>query len=80
MESKEETAMFEVIVTNSILGNSRRVMSMQELEKFNVCALACAKAAAQDGKSHSMGMWTVKLAEGTEQQLQPDTSCRLSKC
>lgn len=60
--------MFEVIVTNSILGNSRRVMSMQELEKFNVCALACAKAAAQDGKSHSMGMWTVKLAEGTEQQ------------
>ncbi len=64
--------MFEVIITNEILGNSRRIMSMQELEKFSVCALTCAKAAVKDGKAHSMGMWTVKPAEGTEQLLQLD--------
>lgn len=64
--------MFEVIVTNEILGNSRHIMSMAQIERFNKCALACAKAAAQDGKPHSMGMWTVRPAEGTEQQVQPD--------
>ena len=64
--------MFEVIVTNAILGSSRRIMSMEQLEQFNVCALACAKAVARDGKPHTMGMWTVRPAEGTEQQVQPD--------
>ena len=41
---------------------------MEQLEQFNVCALACAKAVARDGKPHTMGMWTVRPAEGTEQQ------------
>lgn len=63
--------MFEVIVTNEILGNSRRIMSMEQLMTYNVCALACAKEAARDGKSHTMGMWTVRPAEGAEQQVQP---------
>ena len=64
--------MFEVIITNEILGNSRHIMSMAQIARFNKCALACAKEAAKDGKSHSMGMWTVRPAEGTEQQVQPD--------
>lgn len=55
--------MFEVIVTNEILGNSSRIMSMEQLEKYNVCALACAKKAAKDGKEHTWGMWTVRPAK-----------------
>lgn len=66
--------MFEVIVTNEILGNSRQIMSMAQLENYNKCALLCAKKAALDGGSHTMGMWTVRPAEGTEQQVPPDSA------
>lgn len=52
--------MFDVIVINDILGNSLQVMSMKELQTYNVCALACAKEAERDGKAHSIGMWTVR--------------------
>ena len=64
--------MFEVIVQNEILGSSSHIMSMEQLMTYNVCALACAKEAAKDGKSHTWGMWTVRPAEGTEQANQPD--------
>jgi len=56
---------FEVIVTNEILGNSTRLMSMEQLNDYNVCARACAKKAEKDGKPHTYGMWTVRpLKEG----------------
>lgn len=58
------SAMFEVIVANEILGNSRQIMSMAQIENYNKCALICAIKAARDGESHTMGMWTVKPAEG----------------
>lgn len=58
--------LFEVIVTNEILGNSRRIMSMEQLIKYNVCALACAKAALKDKKPHTWGMWTVSPFESNE--------------
>ena len=57
---------FEVTVKNEILGDSKRIMSMDQLMTYNVCALACAKAAAQDGKAHSMGMWTVSPVKNTD--------------
>ena len=50
---------FEVVVKNSILGDSSRIMSMKELEHYNVCALECARLADVDGKPHTIGMWTV---------------------
>lgn len=62
---------FEVCVKNEILGNSRRIMSMEQLMKYNVCALACAKEALKDGKSHTWGMWTVSPVKNTEQANQP---------
>lgn len=52
--------LFEVIVKSEIFGNSHRIMSMEQLMTYNVCALACAKEAAIDGKPHTLGMWTVK--------------------
>lgn len=64
---------FEVTVTNEILGNSKRIMSMEQLMTYNVCALACAKEAAKDGKSHTWGMWTVSPVKNTEQANQPDS-------
>jgi len=64
--------MFEVVVTNEILGNSRQIMSMAQLETYNKCALLCAKKAALDGKAHTCGMWTVSPVKNTEQQVQPE--------
>ncbi len=58
--------LFEVVITNEILGNSRRIMSMKQLMKYNVCALACAKAALKDGKPHTWGMWTVSPIKNDE--------------
>ncbi len=58
---------FEVIVTNEILGNSRQIMSMEQLEHYNICALACARKARRDGKEHTIGMWTVRPAKGAYQ-------------
>ena len=59
---------FKVIVTNEILGNSEDVMTMERLEKFNKCALMCAKQCLKDGKSHSIGMWTVEPIDSTESE------------
>ena len=33
---------FEVCVKNEILGDSKRIMSMEQLMTYNLCALACA--------------------------------------
>jgi len=50
-----------VIVTNEILGNSRREMTLDQIKKFNICAYRLAvKSAKNDGKEYSDGMWTVK--------------------
>lgn len=58
--------LFEVIVKSEIFGNSHRIMSMEQLRTYNVCALACAKEAAIDGKPHTWGMWTVKPIKDNE--------------
>jgi len=55
-----ETTLFDVIVTNDILGNSCHTMSMMDISKFNICAKMCAELCVKDGKEHSMGMWTVR--------------------
>ena len=57
--------MFEVVITNEILGNASFIMSMEQLKRFNLCAWACAKESLKDSQPHTMGMWTVKpLREG----------------
>lgn len=52
---------FDVIIKNEILGNSSKIMSMEEIANFNLCALSCAKKCKKDGKEHTKGMFTVKL-------------------
>ena len=51
---------FEVIVTNNILGNTTHVRTLTDIKSFNVVAYKCALKAAQDGQSHTDGMWTVR--------------------
>ena len=53
---------FKVKVKNKILGNSERVMSLDEIRNFNVCAYRCALAAKEKG-THTIGMWTVEKIE-----------------
>jgi hypothetical protein len=54
---------FIVIVTNEILGNSRREMTLDEIRKFNLCAYRLAvKSAKNNGQEYSDGMWTVREA------------------
>lgn len=51
---------YEVEIKSEILGNSKKVMSMEEIKNFNHCAALCAKASKMDGKAHTMGIWTVR--------------------
>ena len=54
---------FIVTVTNEILGNSRREMTLDQIKKFNLCAyLLAVKSAKNDGQEYSDGMWTVRAA------------------
>lgn len=57
--------LFKVIVTNEILGNSERIMSLDEIEKYNIVAYMLAKKVIEDGQEHSSGMWTVKFHDIT---------------
>jgi hypothetical protein len=53
-------ALFDVIVTNEILGNSCQVMTMTQISRFNLCVKMLAEACAKDDNEHSSGMWTVR--------------------
>lgn len=54
---------FEVNITNEILGDSSRKMTMEQISKFNLCALALAKKALKEpGKYFNDGMWSVRTA------------------
>jgi len=54
---------FKVIVKNIILGNSERVMTIEEIKKFNVVALSLAeKVQNNPDKAFTSGMWTVRAA------------------
>lgn len=54
---------FEVNITNEILGDSSRKMTMEQISKFNLCALALAKKALKEpGKHFNDGMWSVRTA------------------
>lgn len=60
MKADGGAALYDVIVTNEILGNSCQVMTMAQIARFNLCAKMLAEACAKDGKEHSSGMWTVR--------------------
>jgi hypothetical protein len=51
---------FSVKVTNEILGNSERIMTIKEIKKFNLVAIRLARLALKDSGTHSDGMWTVE--------------------
>jgi len=55
-----EEQQFLVIVTNEILGNSEKRMTMEEIENYNLVAFTLAQQVEIDGEKRSSGMWTVK--------------------
>ena len=57
---KEKMKEFEVIIRNEILGDSKKIMSLEQIKNFNTCAYILATRAEIDGQEHTMGMWTVK--------------------
>ena len=57
-------AKFVVKVSNEILGDSEMVMTLDELEKYNIVAYRLACLVGMDGKEHKSGMWAVGLATG----------------
>lgn len=57
---------FKVVITNKILGDSERVMTLNQLKEFNVVAYTLAKKSlACGGKSFTSGMWTVSKEMGS---------------
>lgn len=51
-----------VEVNNEILGNSKHIMELEQVRKFNLCAYALCKKVLATGGTHSTGMWTVREA------------------
>ena len=51
-----------VEVKNKFFGNSSHILTMKEIENFNLIAFELAKICV-DGKSHTAGMWTVTKLE-----------------
>lgn len=51
---------FEVEINNEILGNSKHVMRLDQIARFNLVAKALAIQCTNDGQEHSSGMWTVR--------------------
>lgn len=51
---------FKVSIKNEILGDSERIMTLDEISNFNKCALMCAERSKETGKPHTIGMWTVE--------------------
>lgn len=49
-----------VEVNNDILGNSRHIMTKEQIKKFNLCAYDLCKKVQSTGGIHTSGMWTVK--------------------
>lgn len=54
---------FKVTITNDILGNSTKTMTLEQIKRFNVVAHLLALKCMDDGKEHSSGMWTVSQEE-----------------
>lgn len=52
---------FKVTIKNEILGDSESIKTMEEIKKFNVCALMCAEKSQETVKPCSIGMWTVEI-------------------
>lgn len=56
-----------VIVRNELLGTSRRVMTLDQIWEFNLCAYRLAvKSSKNGGQEYCDGMWTVREAERQE--------------
>ena len=51
---------YVVEAKNDLLGDSSRIMTKDQIRKFNLCALSLSDAVDKDGKEHTSGMWTVK--------------------
>lgn len=51
---------FEVEIKNEILGDSKHVMGLDQIARFNLVAKELAIQCANDGQEHSSGMWTVR--------------------
>lgn len=56
--------LYEVEVNKNILGNSKHIMTLEKISKFNLVAKSLALLCNKDGLEHASGMWTVRLYKG----------------
>lgn len=52
--------LFEVEIKNDILGNSKFVMPLEKIARFNLVAKSLAVKSSEDGLEHRSGMWIVR--------------------
>lgn len=50
---------FKVTIKNEILGDSERIMTLNQIKNFNVGAYWLAQKSIKTGKSETDGMWTL---------------------
>lgn len=55
-----------VEVNNEILGNSKHLMTKDQIKNFNLCAYHLAKLVDVAGGIHTSGMWSVREADASE--------------
>lgn len=53
---------YVVEITNEILGNSKHIMTKEQIKKFNICAYKLCQYVDVAGGIHTAGMWTVREA------------------
>lgn len=55
-----------VEVNNEILGNSKHLMTKEQIKNFNLCAYRLAQLVDVAGGIHTSGMWSVREAASGE--------------
>lgn len=56
-----------VEVNNEILGNSKHIMTEEQIKDFNICAYNLCQSVKVAGGIHTSGMWTVREVKDVEE-------------
>lgn len=57
---------YVVEVNSEILGNSKHILTEDQIKKFNICAYRLCKLVNVAGGTHTSGMWSVREAQAKE--------------
>lgn len=58
-----------VEVNSEILGNSKHIMTEDQIKKFNLCAYKLCQSVKVAGGIHTSGMWTVREENITKKEI-----------